>query len=171
MKWPCGSLLIAAFALSACSGDGERHLSYIPKEGYGPDEFAIVPNKPLETPEDLSTLPPPTPGGPNRADQNPVADAVVALGGKPSTQTEIPGRDAAVVNYAARGGIQPGIGQVLAQEDYETRRRHGRRDIFHLGATDDYTAAYKSQWLDADRELARLRAHKIKTPSAPPPED
>ena len=35
----------------------------------GPDEFSIVPPKPLEMPEDLAALPEPTPGGENRTDQ------------------------------------------------------------------------------------------------------
>jgi hypothetical protein len=71
-------------ALAACgNGKAEPELMNL-RSGQGPDEFAIVPPKPLEMPESLADLPEPTPGGfQNRTDQNPEDDAAMALGGKP----------------------------------------------------------------------------------------
>ena len=49
----------------------------------GPDEFGIVPFRPLELPDGLTSLPNPTPGGRNLTDSLPEHDAVAALGGRP----------------------------------------------------------------------------------------
>ena len=46
----------------------------------GPDEFAIVPNRPLTIPA-TNALPPPQPGGTNPADPRPIAEAMAAMGG------------------------------------------------------------------------------------------
>lgn len=170
MKWSSASLLIAAIALSACSGDGK--LTNFTDDKPGPDEFAVVPNRPLERPSaEMTVLPPPTPGAQNRADLTPLADAVVALGGRPAGGNVVPGSDAAMVSYAARRGVEPGVRQTLANEDAATRRRQGRRDLFRIGVNDDYTMAYKKQWLDADAERIRLEQAGVRTPSAPPPAD
>jgi hypothetical protein len=65
--------------LAACGGKGDPQLMNL-RTGQGPDEFAIVPPKALEMPESLSDLPEPTPGGFNRTDQNPEADAASCAG-------------------------------------------------------------------------------------------
>ena len=53
-------------ALAACGGADEPNLLNIKQDrSEGPDEFAILPSKPLQMPEDLAALPPPTPGGSN----------------------------------------------------------------------------------------------------------
>jgi hypothetical protein len=75
--------IAAMVTLAACAGDRDPQLMNL-RSGQGPDEFAIVPPKPLELPENLAELPEPTPGGFNRTDQNPEADAVIALGGTPA---------------------------------------------------------------------------------------
>ena len=54
--------LILAGGLSACA-QGEPDLITFKQTQEGPDEFAILPTKPLEMPEDMASLPPPTPGG------------------------------------------------------------------------------------------------------------
>ena len=67
-----------AVALSGCANVGLRDLR---SNGDGPDEFMILPNKPLQQPDDFAALPAPTPGGANRVDQEPLVDATAALGG------------------------------------------------------------------------------------------
>lgn len=69
--------LICAVAVSGC---GRKELRDIRSTGTGPDEFLVLPPKPLSAPEDYTALPTPTPGGQNRSDVNPQAEAVVALG-------------------------------------------------------------------------------------------
>ena len=167
-------ILAASMALTACAKrneDGQVTLSRIQKTGDGPDEFSIMPGKPLQTPESFSALPAPNPGGANRTDQNPKADGIAALGGNPAAlNAGVSSADASLMQHSARYGTQAGIRTQLQIEDNEVRRRHGRVNIFNIGKTDDYTDAYKRQWLDADREQQRLRALGIKTPSAPPAE-
>ena len=80
-------MVALALAVSACSKRDDIQLRKIKKTGNGPDEFAILPGKPLQAPENFTTLPTPTPGGTNLTDQNPNADGVAALGGNPAALT------------------------------------------------------------------------------------
>ena len=100
--------------LAACSSKTPPNLMNISSETDGPDEFAILPPKPLAMPESLTALPEPTPGGENRTDQHPMDDALVALGGKPNTTGKVAAADASLYNYANREGITPGIRQTLS---------------------------------------------------------
>ena len=47
----------------------------------GPDEFSIVPNRPLTIPA-TNAVPPPQPGGTNPADPRPIAEAMAAMGAR-----------------------------------------------------------------------------------------
>jgi len=60
-KW---MVLVALCAgISACGQRGERSsLINLRQSAIAPDEFLVVPQKPLETPSDLSSLPTPVPG-------------------------------------------------------------------------------------------------------------
>ncbi|WP_306151318.1 DUF3035 domain-containing protein [Roseovarius sp. MMSF_3281] len=165
-------LVVVLGVLAGCSNRGDDiQLRRIDKPGEGPDEFAILPGKELQAPEDYASLPAPTPGSANLSDQNPKADGVAALGGNRAALAvgAASQRDAGLVQHTSRYGVQSGIRQTLAQEDKEVRRRHGRVNILRLGPTDDYTDAYKRQWLNSHAEQRRLRRLGIETPSAPPP--
>lgn len=164
-------LFALILGVAACGGrDKDVQLRKIKKTGNGPDEFTIMPGKPLQSPEDFNVLPAPTPGGSNLTDQNPRADGIAALGGNPGALVAggISAADGALVNYTNRYGVTPGIRQTLRAEDKETRRRHGRVNILNIGPNDDYTNAYRRQWLDAQAEFRRLRRAGVATPSAPP---
>ena len=172
MRLPALSILILAMALPACgSRDRDVTLTRFKDNGPGPNEFEILPNKPLQSPEDYRALPAPTPGAANLTDQNPLADGVAALGGDPAALNPGPAaaRDASLVRHAGRFGVTPGIRQVLASEDAEVRRRYGRVNILNIGPNDDYSMAYRRQWLNSQAEAQRLRALGIATPAAPPP--
>lgn len=153
--------------LAACGGKGMPELMNL-RSGQGPDEFAIVPPKPLEMPENLADLPEPTLGGTNRTDQNPEADAVVALGGKPSAAGGIPATDGALYAHAGRFGVDGGIRATLASEDLDWRRDNNGRILERLFNVNVYYKAYRKQRLDQQAELARWRALGVRTPSAPP---
>ena len=72
--------LAMVMTLAACGNrDGVPSLMNIRSTTSGPDEFGIIPPKPLEMPEDLAALPDPTPGGANRTDRDPQAEAVADL--------------------------------------------------------------------------------------------
>ena len=80
MRKPLGAIvLIGLVVVAGCSKRGLRDLQ---PTGPGPDEFMILPNKPLTAPKDYEVLLAPTPGGANLVDPQPKADAVVALGGE-----------------------------------------------------------------------------------------
>lgn len=171
MRLPLVGIIIASMALSACGNrDRDIQLTRLNDGGDGPNEFAIVPGKPLQEPESYSALPAPTPGGSNRTDATPFADSVAAFGGNPSAlqNTGVSSSDGALVNHARRFGTDAGIRQTLAEEDVEVRRRYGRVNILNIGPNDDYTAAYRRQWLDSRGEAERLRRRGVSVPTAPP---
>lgn len=171
MKVPAIFVLILAMAVSACGGrDRDITLSRIKNTGNGPEEFNIVPGKPLQAPESYSALPAPTPGGTNITDPTPKGDSVAALGGNPAAlaDTGIGRADGGLVNYANRFGLVPGIRQTLAREDVEVRRKRGRVNILNIGRNDDYNLAYRRQWLDSKAEAARLRRVGVPVPSYAP---
>lgn len=162
-------VMILAFGLllAACSDGGLRSLS---SDDDGPDEFSIVPSKPLEEPSSYAALPVPTPGGSNRTDLDPSGDAVAALGGsrKALTSTKIPSSDTALVNYTGRKGRSQGIRATLYAEDADFRKRRGRFTSIRIAKTDQYNKVYKNYHLDAYAEQQRWRKGGAVTPAAPP---
>jgi hypothetical protein len=160
--------LVAVLVLSAC-GNGDAPSLMNLRSGSGPDEFAIVPPKPLALPDSLSELPEPTPGGANRTDRDPEAEAVVALGGKPGATGGIPAGDSALFAHAARFGVDGGIRSTLASEDLQWRRDNRGRILERVFNVNVYYKAYRDQSLDQHAELARWRLLGLRTPSAPPP--
>lgn len=156
--------LAAAMILSACDRNKDPQLLNIKSQGTGPDEFAILPNKPLTQPENYAALPAPTPGGTNRVDATPFADATRALGGNPDGGI----RDSGLVSYASRYGVAPAIRGQLAAEDLEYRRKNDGRLLERLFNVNVYFKAYQKQSLDQYAELERMRRLGVQTVSAPP---
>lgn len=152
----------ALLLLAACAGNGQLHR--LNSGATGPDEFSVIPMRPLAVPASL-TLPPPTPGGANLADPNPLGDGLAALGGTPGAGAA---GDAALMTRVARYGTDPAIRSTLAVEDAELRGRAMRLTGFNLLGRDRYFPAYARMALDAWAELARFRAAGVPTPSAPP---
>jgi Protein of unknown function (DUF3035) len=158
---------MALLALSACA-PGEPKLMNVRSSTNGPDEFAIVPPKPLEMPETLAQLPPPTPGGFNRTDVTPNEDAIIALGGRPGG-LGIPAGDGPLIAYASRRGVAGNIRTLLAQEDLAYRTDNNGRVLERLFNVNVYFRAYEPYALDQHAELERWRAVGAGNPSAPPP--
>lgn len=156
--------IAAVAALSACDRNKDPQLLNVKANGDGPDEFAILPNKPLTQPESYTELPQPTPGGANRADQTPLSDATVALGGNPAAGIV----DGGLVNYASRFGRESTIREQLASEDLQFRRDNDGRLLERVFNVNVYYKAYREQSLDQYRELERLRRLGVRTVSAPP---
>ncbi len=145
-------LVIAALALGACDNGNPDRLSR------GPDEFAIVPVKPLEMPVTADL---PTPGGANRADLTPLADGVAALGGRQtSPDGQFPASDGALVTYAARAGLSSDIRSVLAEEDAIFVKRRRRL----LGPE----LPYEEMRLDPYELIDLYRARGYRVPTPPP---
>lgn len=162
---------IAVFALTACGrSDRAPQLMNIRANTGGPDEFAILPPKALELPEDLAALPEPTPGGVNRTDRDPEAEAVAALGGEIRPASGIPAGDGALVTAASRFGVKRDIRDVLATEDLAWRRANNGRFLERVLNVNVYYKAYADMSLDQHAELWRWRRAGARTPSAPPPQ-
>mgnify|MGYP000594408652 CR=1 FL=1 len=165
------SILALLMLPAACGGGrGEGpNLMTLGGAGSGPDEFSVLPTRQLETPEDLVTLPTPTPGGTNITDPNPVADAVVALGGSVNALTPngTVGADGALLSHASRFGYSPDIRAVTAAEDLEFRGRNRGRILERAFNVNVYFRKYRREALDQHAELARLRRAGIRTSSAP----
>jgi hypothetical protein len=157
-------LCATMIALVACSS-GTPQLMNLRNTEEGPDEFAVLPTAPLEIPENLASLPEPTPGAPNRVDPNPEADAIAALGGNAARAR---GAGADLVSYTTRFGVSSDIRPVLAAEDEDFRRRNDGRILERMFGTNVYFRAYRQQALDRYAELERLRRMGVRTPAAPP---
>lgn len=161
--------LAAALTLTACSGG--QGLMNLDAGRTTPDEFAVLPTRPLSMPADLAVLPAPTPGGANITDPTPRADAVAALGGDPARIVDqgIGAADQALVAHASRNGTDPQIRATLAQADQAFRQRSSRRPLEALVGTSVYYRAYRGQSLDAAAELLRWQRAGAITPTSPPP--
>ncbi|MBJ3764124.1 DUF3035 domain-containing protein [Maribius pontilimi] len=156
-----------SLGLSACGGTPD--LITLRKDGPGPDEFAVLPNKPLQTPANLNALPPPTPGGANRTDATPQADAIAALGGRASAVQGGGVQGPALVSHARRFGVDSSIRQTLAAEDLAFRRDNDGRLLERVLNVTTYYNAYRGQSLDQYAELERFRRAGVRTPAVPPP--
>ena len=157
---------VAALGLSACSQREPDLINF--KNGQdGPDEFSILPTKPLENPPSLAELPPPTPGGTNLVDPNPDFEAIAALGGRPSVLTRS-SDDGGLVRYAGRYGVSPSIRGELAAEDLEFRRRNDGRLLERWFNLSVYNNSYERQELNQYDELRRMRNAGVASSSSPP---
>lgn len=169
MRIPLGMIvLVGAVAVAGCSQKGLRDIR---KTGTGPDEFLVLPSKPLSEPSDYSSLPTPTPGGTNITDATPQADAVAALGGKASALVPgqgVPSSDLALVSASSRYGVSPSVRQELAEEDAKFLKRKRITGRIKLFPVDRYEQIYAKQTLDPFEANEQFRRAGIATPSAPP---
>lgn len=166
-------MLVALGVATALAGCSDKGLVQIRSAGDGPDEFMVLPVEPLEPPPDYEVLPAPSPGGTNRVDTNSKAEAVAALGGRPSAlnATSIPASDGALVNYSSRYGVPGNIRESLAVADAEFRRRQGRGTRLKLFPVDRYEQAYRRERTDPFQETWRFRRIGAETPTAPPEDE
>lgn len=157
---------LAVLALSACGDrNAEPRLMNLRQSSDGPDEFAILPPRPLQMPPSLTDLPEPTPRGTNLTDPRPKDDAIVALGGRPGAGAA---GDAGLIGHTGRFGRAADIRETLAAEDLDFRRDNRGRILERLFNVTVYYRAYRAQSLDQHTELDRWRAAGVRTPSAPP---
>ncbi|MEO0911945.1 MAG: DUF3035 domain-containing protein [Pseudomonadota bacterium] len=163
--------IFLVLALAACGGGDDTSLveRISANNQVSPDEFGVLPQKPLELPEDLSVLPPPTPGAGNRTDLTPRRDVLVALSGR-DTKAAPTGADAALVSALSRGGVTPEIRQLLTAEDAEYRRNNRGLLLERLFDRDTEFLIYDRMLLDAGQESERLRRLGLRVPPIPPAE-
>jgi hypothetical protein len=114
-------------------------------------------------------LPTPTPGQGNRADIDPKAEMVTALGGRAgNANAPVPASDGALVTAASRFGVSPDIRRSLAEEDAAFRSRQSRFTQFKLFPENLYLDVYSDQRLDARATADAWRRAGARTPSYPP---
>lgn len=163
------ALLALGLALAACAR-GEPNLMRIDRGGNSPDEFAILPGKPVEIPENLAALPPPAPpGSGSRTDPTPEQDAVAALGGNPARMRrdgQAPASD--LMASAGRFGTDGNIRADLAVEDAEFRRRNRGRLLERWVGLTTYFDAYQRSDLNQHAEQERVRGAGVRSSGAPP---
>jgi hypothetical protein len=156
-------LVLAAMALSACAdglGGALRQSGAIST----PDEFLVLPNKPLEMPPDLAALPPPTPGSTNRADLDPEIEAVAALTGRAAPA----GTASSPALVARTGPADPAIRTTLAVESTQFQRENRGRLFERWFGSNQERIVYGEIMLDSDAEFDRQRAIGRRVPAAPP---
>ena len=98
-----GVLLVAVLALGGCGDGGLAGGLRAAGIAGKPDEFMVLPTRPLEMPANLAALPPPTPGQPNRVDYQPMPEAIAGLSGRPGA----PGNADGAALVAAAGPARP----------------------------------------------------------------
>lgn len=172
MRIPFGVIVLAS--VLAASGCAQKGLRVLQKPGSGPDEFLVLPTKPLSAPENYSSLPAPTPGGNNLTDPNPQGEAVAALGGNPAAlavTSGVPSGDAALVAASSRYGVEPGIREDLAAADAKFRHRNRHLGRIKIVPVDRYEQLYRKQSLDPFAVSDQFRKAGAATPSSPPEEE
>lgn len=165
-------LTLVVLTLGACAPrDKEPELMNIRSQTRAPDEFAILPTKPLILPEDYAALPDPTPGGANLTDPTPDADVAEALGGSAAAVSRrggVPAVDGGLLSAVGRFGISADIRAQLAAEDLEYRRKNDGRLLERVFNVNVYFKAYRRMALDKYAELERWRARGLRNVGAPP---
>jgi Protein of unknown function (DUF3035) len=149
-----GALLAAVLALGGCAEGGLAGSLRAAGVAGTPDEFMVLPTRPLEMPANLAALPPPTPGRPNRVDYQPLGEAIAGLSGRPGA----PGNADGGALVAAAGPRDPNVRAELAVEDAEWRRTHRGRLLERLTSRDRDALVYRPMVLDAPLEFERMRA-------------
>ena len=159
------ALLLAGGLLAGCGEGGLAGGLRSAGVGATPDEFMVLPTKPLELPENLAArpLPPPTTGSANRVDQNPRAEALAGLTGRPGAATA---NGAALVARVGPGA--PGIRATLAAEDATYRSQNRGRFFERMFSRDQEALTYRDMTLNAGAEFELLRSQGVRQPPAPP---
>jgi hypothetical protein len=157
------AMLLTPLALSGCGEAGFAGALRSSGVAGTPDEFMVLPTRPLEMPESLTALPPPTPGAVNRVDYRPHTEAVTGLTGRPTVQGSGGGG-----LVAAAGPRDPAVRTQLAQEDVVWRQTHHGRFFERLFSTDREALVYRPMVLDAPVAFDQQRAQGRQVPAAPP---
>ncbi len=158
------ALLIGAVFASGCQNTNLASVLREAGVGGSPDEFMVLPTRPLEIPQDLNTLPVPKPGSVSLVDYRPKESAVAALTGGPTAVGTASG--AALV--AAVPPASAGIRTVLANEDV-TYRENNKGLFFQRMFTKDKEALiYSAELLNPKTEYNNLQAAGVRTYPATP---
>jgi hypothetical protein len=161
--------MMAMLAVAGCSaprGDGTDLMNLKSKDG--PDEFAILPPKPLDHARHAERVARPHAGRQQPHRPHARSRCHCGTGGQAAGPAGgIPAADGALYAQAARYGVDAGIRDVLAGEDLEWRRDNKGRILERLFNVNVYYRAYRKQSLDQHAELEFWRARGVRTPLGP----
>ena len=156
-------VFVTLFLIAACSSDDAR-LRDLYDVGTGPEEFAVLPSKPLIIPSNLRELPVPDETVGNLADPTPKRDLIEKLGGSLDESKIVPKKDKGLLNYVSRAGVNSNIREELAVEDRKFLRRMVVFTSVKLFRVDRYNQIYRNMTLSAPKELERWRSLGVRTP-------
>ena len=108
-------VFVTLFLIAACSSDDAR-LRDLYDVGTGPEEFAVLPSKPLIIPSNLRELPVPDETVGNLADPTPKRDLIEKLGGSLDETKIVPKKDKGLLNYVSRAGVTVSYTHLRAHE-------------------------------------------------------
>ncbi len=156
----------AALAMSGCSEGGLGASLRQAGVSSTPDEFLVLPTKPLEIPDNLlaQPLPTPTTGSSNRVDYNPRVEAVAGLTGGSGALPTASG--AALVARVPPGS--PEIRATLVVEDAQYRSQNRGRLLERWFSRDQDALIYRGMSLNQAFEFERLRGQGVEVPPSPP---
>ncbi|MEL6599655.1 MAG: DUF3035 domain-containing protein [Pseudomonadota bacterium] len=155
------TLAVALLTLSACADRGENsNRGLLERAGLsrgGPDEFLVIERRPLQTPPELSALPPPSPGTPSRVDPTP-QDALAEIFDRGEATTVAaapsPGQQAL---FERMGGNSTAGGRDLVNAEHAERMRRANNELWALIFGTPLTSPYRGDRLLPGDELERLR--------------
>lgn len=157
-------LISGGLVLAGCGEAGLAGVLRSSGVGARPDEFMVLPTRPLEMPASLSALPPPAPGTANRVDYRPNAEAVTGLTGRQGPAGTADG--SALV--ARTGTGSPQIRTVVAVENAEYRAQNRGKLFQRWTSRDQEALVYRGQTLDAPTSFETMRARGVGVPAPPP---
>jgi hypothetical protein len=160
-------ILPLVLGLGGCSNGGLAGFLRTSGATSTPDEFLVLPTRPLEIPDNLSALPPPTPGTVNRVDYQPERIAVAGLTGKDVPLTTTSGT--ALLARAGAGSANPQIRVITAEEDADYRSVNKGRLLERWFSRDKEAVVYRSMTLDAAAAYDEMRSRGVEV--SPPPPD
>lgn len=173
--------LLAVLALAGCSQIGDP-IEAIGARRPAPDEFKVVPRKPLVVPPTLAqatALPTPDPGRPSPLEPDPAADAVAALTGttatpRPTATTSISAGESALLSAADAASSNPEIrtqleSDRLAAETADANEPYEPPSLVELffGKDEEEEALDPAIALDAIAESQRLQREGVAAPNDP----
>ncbi len=157
-------IITGGLVLAGCGEGGLAGFMRSSGVAQTPDEFMVLPTRPLEMPSNLNALPPPTPGRANLVDYRPNAEAVAGLTGRQGPAGTADG--SALV--ARTGTGNPQIRGTLAVEDAQYRAENRGRLFERWFSRDKVALTYRNQTLDAPTTFEAMRARGVGVPAPPP---
>lgn len=154
-----GMAALALGALAGCDQIGNP-LDAISGRIKPPDEFEVLPNKPLRMPSSIAQLPEPRLGERSPLEPNPNADARRALlGGVPTAGSSVSASEAALLGAANTEANKPDIRTALPED--VAAAEAGQGGVPTLAELVGLDGDPVKDALDPDEEARRLQAEGI----------